>query len=866
MNKKNVVWLSDLSKKDIKLVGGKGANLGELYNSKFPVPNAFTITTNAFFTFLKETKIEDDIKAILKKIDVDETEDLTEKAKKIREIIINSKMPEKLEKEILEAYDHFNINLEELKGAPEALAILKSGREPVFVSVRSSATAEDLDDASFAGQQDSFINIKGNPELIDKVKRCFASIFTARSIFYRKKKGFDELVGICAIVQKMINSDKSGVMFSRHPIKNNEEILIESVFGQGEGIVSGKIKPDQHAITRDLVITEEHISDKKVAIIRNAAGQTKTMQLTPEKSNQRVLKISEINQLAEFAIKLEEHYKVPQDIEFAIENEDIYILQTRPITTLKEVKEQDKKDLDGQILTEGMAASPGVASGVVKIINSMDDLGKIKEGDVLVTTMTNPDMVVTMQKAAAIVTSEGGVTAHAAIVSREMGIPAIVGAQNALDVLQEGQEITVDGFNGKVFAGHAEDKKVEILPIVETKTKIKVLVDLPQFAERAAKTNAYGVGLIRLEGLIATSGKHPLAYEKEGKLDDYKNMLKKGLGKIAETFIGKPLWVRSSDIRSDEYANLEGAPKDIEKNPMLGDHGIRFSLKHPEIFKAELLACKELADKGHKFGVMFPQIISVDEVKKARAVFEELKIKNVAFGVMVETPAAAILIKDICEQGIDFISFGTNDLTQYTLAIDRGNEDVQYLYDEMNWAVLKQLSRVIRECKKQKVETSICGQAGSKKEMVKFLVKQGIDSISVNADVAKEISVLVQNMENGTDEKEEPAEEKKEEVEEESQGNFESPISDKEEDKIIEKIDDKGAIAEEVEERKQENEQSKKDSENPEPVIEDNLNENNEGKEEEELKLPEMPDEPVEEKKSEEESTENSEEEKLEQQ
>jgi pyruvate, water dikinase len=869
MSGKNVMWLSDLSKKDVKLVGGKGANLGEMYNSKFPVPNAFTVTTNAFFTFLKETKIEVEIREILSRIDVDKTEDLTAKAKEIREIIIKSKMPEKLEKEILEAYDHFNIDLDDMKGSPEALAILKSGREPVFVSVRSSATAEDLGDASFAGQQDSFINIKGNPELIDKVKRCFASIFTARSIYYRKKKGFDELVGICAIVQKMINSDKSGVMFSRHPIKNNEEILIESVFGQGEGIVSGKIKPDQHVITRDLVITEEHVSDKKVAIIRTASGQTKTMQLTPEKSSKRVLKISEINQLAEFAIKLEEHYKVPQDIEFAVENEDIYILQTRPITTLKEIREKDRKDLDGQILTQGMAASPGVASGVVKIINSMDDLGKIKDGDVLVTTMTNPDMVVTMQKASAIVTSEGGVTAHAAIVSREMGIPAIVGAQNALDVLQEGQEITVDGFNGKVFAGHAEDKKVEILPIVETKTKIKVLVDLPQFAERAAKTNAYGVGLIRLEGLIATSGKHPLAYEKEGKLDDYKNMLKKGLGKIAETFIGKPLWVRSSDIRSDEYANLEGAPKDIEKNPMLGDHGIRFSLKHPDIFKAELLACKELADKGHKFGIMFPQIISVDEVKKARAVFEELKIKNVAFGVMIETPAAVILIKDICEQGIDFISFGTNDLTQYTLAIDRGNEDVQYLYDEMNWAVLKQISRVIRECKKQKVETSICGQAGSKKEMVAFLVKQGIDSISVNADVAKDISVLVQSIENGTSPKEELVEEQKEETEEvegENSNNFESPVSDEKEDKVIEKIDDKIAIAEEVEERKQEEEQSKKESENPEPVIEDNLGKE---KNEEEPKLPKMPDEPVEESKEEqasEESTENSEEKKPEQQ
>jgi pyruvate,water dikinase len=788
-----IKWLSDLSKKDLQLAGGKGANLGEMFNAKFPVPQAFIATTDAFFFFLKEAKLEQKIKDIMNTIDVDNTEKLTERTKEIRELIINAEMPELLEKEILEAYDHFNVNLKEMEGSPGALAILKSAREPIFVSVRSSATAEDQAGASFAGQQETFINVKGNQDLLEKVKQCFASIFTARSFYYRKKKGFEGLVGIAAIVQKMVNSDKSGVLFSRHPVKNNDEVLIEAVFGQGEGIVSGKIKPDQYSTSRELEIIDEKIADKKLAIIRTSGGQTKTIQLTPEKSTERVLKTYEIKQLADYAIKLEEHYDKPQDIEFAIENEDIYILQTRPITTLKESTQKEEKaaEIGGRLLTQGTAASPGVASGIVKIIHSMDDLPKIKKGDILVTTMTNPDMVVTMQKAAAILTSEGGVTAHAAIVSREMGIPAIVGAQDALEILKDGEEITIDGFHGKVFAGKAENKAVEILPVVETKTKVKVMVDLPQFAERAAKTEADGIGLVRLEGLIATAGKHPLAYKKEGKLDEYKKMLKEGLGKIADTFIGKPIWVRSSDIRSDEYSNLKGAPKEIEKNPMLGDHGIRFSLKHPEIFKAELLACKELADKGHKFGVMFPQIISVDEVKQARAIFNELKIDNVQFGIMVETPAASILIKDICKEGIDFISFGTNDLTQYTLAIDRGNEDVQYIYDEMNWAVLKQLSRVIRECKAQGVETSICGQAGSKPEMVEFLVKQGIDSISVNADVAKEISELIRKLESG-----ENVNVKKPQEERKSEPTKKTPQQSK-----IEPIDNKESIKEELKER-----------------------------------------------------------------
>ncbi len=557
---KFVAWLSNLSKADLNLAGGKGANLGEMYNSGFPVPQAFSVTTESFFFFLKKAKLEQPIKDILHKINVDETKDLQNKSKEIRDLVSSAKMPKKLETEILEAYDHFNVDLDEIQSSPGALAILKSAREPIFVSVRSSATAEDLGDASFAGQQSSFINVKGNPELIQNVKDCFASIFTARSIYYRKKKGFDELVGISAIVQKMINSDKSGVMFSKNPVKNNDEILIEAVFGQGEGIVSGTIKPDQYTLNRNFEVLEEHVADKKLAIVRTASGETKTVTLTPEKSNKRVLKTHELKQLAEYALKLEKHYDKPQDIEFSIENDTIYILQTRPITTLKEPSKEPQAELDGTVITEGMAASPGIASGVVKIIHSMEDLEKIKTGDILVTTMTNPDMVVSMQKAAAILTSEGGVTAHAAIVSREMGIPAIVGAQNALDLLKDGDEITIDGYTGKVFQGRAENKSVEILPIVPTKTKIKVLVDLPQFAERAAKTKAYGVGLVRLEGLIATSGKHPLAYEKEGKLDDYKNMLKEGLGKIADTFIGKPIWVRSIDISSDEYSNLEGAP------------------------------------------------------------------------------------------------------------------------------------------------------------------------------------------------------------------------------------------------------------------------------------------------------------------
>jgi len=383
------------------------------------------------------------------------------------------------------------------------------------------------------------------------------------------------------------------------------------------------------------------------------------------------------------------------------------------------------------------------------------DLPKIKTGDILVTGMTNPDMVVSMQKSAGIITDQGGLTAHAAIVSREMGIPCIVGTQNATEKLKDNDLITVDAYNGKVYRGEvAEAEKKEVLPVTaQTKTKVKVIVDLPTFAERASKTGLKKIGLTRIEGIIAESGKHPNYFLKQNKIKDYEDIIFKGISGIAKYF--DEIWVRTSDIRSDEFANLEGAPKEKEANPMLGMHGIRFSLEHPEILKAELNALKRVSQQGKKIGLLSPQIISVKEVQGIKKILKEINFHDAKLGVMVETPAAVQIIKELCEEKIDFISFGTNDLTQYILALDRGNEAVQKLYDEMHPAILKQLEYVIRVCKRYNVETSICGQAGSKKPMVKYLVERGIDSISVNADMAKTISDYIKEIEDsmvkGTD-------------------------------------------------------------------------------------------------------------------
>jgi len=516
-SEKYIRWFSQLNNKDVPLVGGKGASLSEMYNNKFPVPPGYMVTSKAFDFFLEKEKLKPAISEILSVVDLEDTEALENASKKIRMLMESKELPKELEDEIIESY-HFlsseELNEEEI--SKDALNILRNAQEPIFVSVRSSATTEDLATASFAGQQDSFLNIKGSDNLIEHIKKCFSSLYTSRAIYYRNKKGFKEGESLLAVVvQKMVDSEKSGVVFSRNPMDLSEDIIIEAVFGLGEGIVSGRIHPDNHVVSRDLKIKKTKVSDKKIAVVRKSSGKNAVVELSPTKSKAQVLTNGEVLELADYAIKLENHYKKPQDIEFAIEEKKVYIVQSRPITTL-DIKEQIG-EITGKPILEGLGASPGVGVGVVKIIENISDLPKIKKGDVLVTKMTNPDMVVSMQKSVAIVTDEGGMTAHASIVSREMGIPAVVGTRQATSLLKDGMKITVDGSTGRVFEGEvAKTSQVEIKPAVKThKIKLKVIVDLPEFAERAAESEVEHIGLTRIEGMITESGKHPLLSEKQ---------------------------------------------------------------------------------------------------------------------------------------------------------------------------------------------------------------------------------------------------------------------------------------------------------------------------------------------------------------
>lgn len=716
-----VMWLSEVDKNDIPLVGGKGANLGELLRNEIPVPNGFVVDSRTFMDFIERTEIKNKIIEILEGLDVEDTEKLQEASRKIRELIESTPIPDDIIEEIKKAYKQ----------------LCEEEGEEVFVAVRSSATAEDLPEASFAGQQETFLNVRGEEDVVDKVRKCWSSLYTPRAIYYRIRQGFrHEDVSIAVVVQRMVNSDKSGVMFTSHPVTGEKTAIIEAVWGLGEAIVSGKVTPDTYVYDRvNGKIVDIKVSVKNIAIVKQD-GKTVEVELPEEKAKARVLSDEEIEKLAKLGEVIEEHYGKPQDVEWAIEKGKVYIVQSRPVTTIK--KEEARKEVEeaeGEILVKGLGASPGIGVGEVKVILSEKEIGKIEKGDVLVTTMTTPDMVPAMQKASAIVTDEGGMTCHAAIVSRELGVPAVVGTKEATKVLKDGMLVTVDGEKGIVYSGRlkVERKEKEVVTAVSvpiiTATEVKVNISIPDAAEKAAATGADGVGLFRIEHMVLGLEKHPMKYIRDGEVEKYIEELYNGMKKVAKAFYPKPVWIRTLDAPTDEFRTMEGGENEpIEANPMLGFRGIRRDLVEEEHFRAEIRAIKRLVDEGYtNVGIMLPLVTHPKEVERAKkiAIEEGLPLEKIEFGVMVETPAAALIIEDIVKVGIDFISFGTNDLTQYTLAVDRNNENVAYLYDETHPAVMKLIERVIKICKEHGVKTSICGQAGSYPHVVAKLVEMG---------------------------------------------------------------------------------------------------------------------------------------------
>lgn len=735
---KDLVWFSEVDKDDTPLVGGKGANLGELAKIGAPVPNGFIITSQAYFRTLKDSGVTDKIRGILFNLDVENPTLLADKALACQKVIGGIKLDTKLESALARYYKK-----------------LTEGKDKL-VAVRSSATAEDLPDASFAGQQKTSLNVSGIGKLKEAILDGWASLFEARAIFYRVQKNYDHFkVGIALPVQLMVESEVSGVMFTIDPVTNSKKIVIEAIFGLGELIVSGQLTPDHYEVTKDnFKISVKNIVSQDKQLVRAKYGN-KEVAISKRYKKVQKLPDEKIIELARLGSLIEKHYFWPQDIEWAYKDTKLYIVQTRPVTTSGNTETKlEKKESESlektakAIILQGAPASPAIASGPVVIIKSAKELSKVQKGMVLVTEMTNPDYVPAMKRASAIVTDRGGRTSHAAIVSRELGIACVVGTEKATKKLKNGQIVTVDGARGIVYLGALtpnrkdQDSTVGSADISERKTATKLYVNLaePSLAPKVASSNVDGVGLLRAEFILAQIGTHPKKFIEDGKSDFFISKLAGELTVFAKSFGSRPVIYRASDLKSNEYRNLAGGDRfePIESNPMLGYRGAFRYIKDPETFKLELEAIRKVRQNHQNLHLMIPFVRSPKELKSvkdlvtASGLFDD---KHFKFWMMAEIPTNVISLLEFIKIGIDGISIGSNDLTMLLLGTDRDNEEVATEFNELDPSVLWALEHLIKTCNKEGITSSICGQAPSiYPELTEKLVSWGITSISVNPD------------------------------------------------------------------------------------------------------------------------------------
>ena len=763
---KFIKWLKELSKNDLPLVGGKAANLGEMYNASLPVPQAFVVTVDAYKEFLKRTKLKGKILKILKETDFSNPSILEENTKKIRELIENTKMPEEIEKEIIEAYERLSKEF---------------GKEEEYVAVRSSATVEDIVGASFAGLQLTLLNIKGRENVVKAVQKCWASLFTPRATFYRQQKGFKhEKVYIAIPVQKQLGvlskeeylqgKYKAGIGFTIHPVTGEKnKIVIEASYGQGEAVVSGEVNPDTYIIDKESgKVLETHVGTKEKMKITKEGGELEEIEVPEEMRKVLCLSEDEIKQLWNLARKLEEHYQFPQDFEWASENGKVYLVQSRPVTVFYEKKEA-KVIVEKPPILKGLPASPGVAIGKVKVCLTIEEAKqKLEKGDILVTKFTSPDWTSFMKIASGIITSEGGVVSHAAIVSRELGIPCIVGATEVLNVLKDGMMVTLDSREGFVYEGEIKElfnreKALEVSPeeAAKLKTRTKILMNLgvPMEIEKYKNLPFDGIGLMRIEFIIAEWIKeHPNYMIEKGEEQKYIDKLAEGIAMVAKAIYPRFVVVRFSDFKTNEYRQLIGGEKyePLEANPMLGWRGVSRYIS-PQFEKAFRLECRAIRKVREEYKldnvwVMLPFVRTTWEVEKALKIMEEEGLKrSETFKVwlMAEVPSVVFLAEKFAEY-CDGFSIGSNDMTQLVTGVDRDSAILANMgyFDERNEAVLRAMKMLIKKAHKKGVTVSICGQSVSVyPEITEFLVKCGIDSLSLNGDVVAKTRKLVYEIE-----------------------------------------------------------------------------------------------------------------------
>lgn len=726
------VFFKDLDRNDVPLVGGKGANLGEMLKTGLPVPPGFAITVFAYDLFLKENNLDKRIYELLDSIDVRNPVELEESSKAIQKMFRISTIPKVVVKEIVSSYSKISGFL----------------TKP-YVAVRSSATAEDMPSTSFAGQQASFLNIKGENNLLNAVRDCWASLFTARSIFYRVQNNIPHRkVKISVIVQKMVQAEASGVIFTVDPIGGEKDrIIVEAVWGLGEMIVQGAVIPDRYIVQKDTFdILAKEVSEQKIQLTKKG-GVTKEVPVSKRKINLPKLSDIEVKNLARMAQKLQEHYFFPQDIEWAKEKGRLYIIQTRPITTLaREVRKDKRGIINLPVILEGKPASPGIGSGEVRLVKSPKEIGKVRDGDVLVAVMTSPDFVPAMKRASAIVTDEGGMTSHAAIVSRELGVPCVVGTKRATQLLKDEMFITVDGGSGIVYKGNLSQKRVllerkaTLYKKRNTATRLYVNLAEPFMAKRVAKLDVDGVGLLRAEFMMADLGIHPKEAIKRKVQQNYVDKLARGIETFCKAFYPRPVVYRATDFKTNEYRVLDGGVhwEPVEANPLLGFRGALRYITDQEVFSLELKAIRKVISSYNNLKIMIPFVRSPQELAKVRRIVASeglFKFASFKFWMMVELPINVIMLDDFIKVGIDGVSIGSNDLTMLLTGTDRDNANISTSFDERSPAVLWAVRKTIKTCVKNNITSSICGQAPSVyDDYVYNLVKWGITSISVNPD------------------------------------------------------------------------------------------------------------------------------------
>jgi pyruvate,water dikinase len=760
--KELVLWFEDVRNIDVPVVGGKNASLGEMINSGLPVPPGFAVTAFSYERYIQEKKIAEQIYRIITETvtNPNDPKQYDTASKKIRELIEKTPMPKDIENAIREAYKELNKRLE-----------LKD----TFVAVRSSATAEDLPDASFAGQQETYLNVKGADDLIDKMRKCWSSLFTPRAIFYRNEKGFaHEKVFISVGVQKMVNSRAAGVMYTINPVTGDrDEIVIEGNFGLGETVVSGIVNPDDFIVDKNTMqIKERRIARKTIKYIRDPKTG-KTVHLDIPEAEQKIVCVSdqEIMMLTELAKRIEKHYGKPMDIEWAIDQdlpypENMFIVQARPETvfgskTMEAPKMEENKAQEAlKVIVRGLSAGrKGYGAGKAKIVLNPDDANKeMCKGDVLVTNMTNPDFVPFMKMASAIVTDKGGITSHAAIVSRELNIPCVVGTETATQVMKTGLEYTVDSRNGIIYEGIIAQaiqpatpngsglivQAAESAPV--TATKIYMNLGTPEMIEQYKNLPFEGIGLMRTEFILATAiGQHPMMFVETGEGQKFVDKLADSIASVARVIQPKPVVVRLSDFKTNEYRDLKGGAKFeiVEENPMLGWRGCsRYISKwYIQAFKLECQAIKKCRTEwGLKnVYVMLPMVRTLWEAKQVLQIMKEEGLernKDFKIWFMAETPSIAIMADEFSKL-VDGFSIGSNDMTQGVLMIDRDSERLGQMgyFDERDPAVKRIIAHLIKVAHENGCTVSICGEGPSNlPDFAEFLVRVGIDSISVNND------------------------------------------------------------------------------------------------------------------------------------